>query len=630
MPVVKRLLACILAALIVAGLGAPVVAAAETTSPPKVVFVVGPVGSAKTARLRAQADEAARIARRYTPDVVRIYSPNATWSRVKKALQGASLVIYMGHGNGWPSRYRDSLYPPTQNGFGLNPVAGGGDSRHQYFGESLVGSEIELAKDAVVLLHHLCYASGNTEPGLPEGTFAQARQRVDNFAAGFIRAGASAVIAEAVTSPAYNVRAILSGSRSIDRIWRNAPTANGNFLAFASARSPGYVAQMDPERSRSRFHRSIVLRAGLAARDVLAGGQGSLSARGTTVSEPDEPSLIGTGITVNEPTVGFTTAGTTVSLRLPYRIKDRDKLPKKIQASVRWDPIDVRPVALDPAAEQPPAEPEPSASAAPVPTESASSSPPPSIPAPSPSAQPGSAIAGGPAESAGTPQREQPQPVPVNEPLLPPLPPEAYTLMQPERLGDVVQPVATAIKKKHLAVPVDLPADPGLYRLTVTLHDATGVAFDAATQALVPPLLMRVVGEVDGKVLAAPEATLEAGSAVPLSVNVVNLGRAAWGREGLGDASSPDGGVRAEAARLIGHWVTLNVSKAGAALPPIGTTLPAGLESGATTKATLLLTVPDEAGEYLLVLDVLTPDHGSLAALGVAPTMVRVTVVPQP
>ena len=630
MPVVKRLLACILAALIVAGLGAPVVAAAETKSPPKVVFVVGPVGSAKTARLRAQADEAARIARRYTPDVVKIYSPNATWSRVRKALQGASLVIYMGHGNGWPSRYRDELYPPTQNGFGLNPVAGGGDSRHQYFGESLVGSEIELAKDAVVLLHHLCYASGNTEPGLPEGTFAQARQRVDNFAAGFIRAGASAVIAEAVTSPAYNVRAILSGSRSIDRIWRNAPTANGNFLAFASSRSPGYVAQMDPERSRSRFHRSIVLREGLAARDVLAGGQGSLSARGTIGSEPDEPSLIGTGIAVNEPTVGFTTAGTTVSLRLPYTIKDRDKLPKKIQASVRWDPIDVRPVALDPAAEQPPAEPEPSASAAPVPTESASPSPPPSIPAPSPSAQPGSAIAGGPTERAGTPQREQPQPVPVNEPLLPPLPPEAYTLMQPERLGDVVQPVATTIKKKHLAVPVDLPANPGLYRLTVTLHDATGVAFDAATQALVTPLLMRVVGEVDGKVLAAPEATLEAGSAVPLAVNVVNLGRAAWGRAGLGDASSPDGGVRAEAARLIGHWVTLNVSKAGAALPPIGTTLPAGLESGATTNATLLLTVPDEAGEYLLVLDVLTPDHGSLAALGVAPTMVRVTVVPQP
>ena len=54
-----------------------------------------------------------------------IYSPNATWPAVKAALQGASLVVYMGHGNGWPSPYRDALYPPTQDGFGLNPTAGG-------------------------------------------------------------------------------------------------------------------------------------------------------------------------------------------------------------------------------------------------------------------------------------------------------------------------------------------------------------------------------------------------------------------------------------------------------------------------------------------------------------------------
>ena len=48
------------------------------------------------------------IARQYTPDVVELYSPNATWTAVKDALKGASLVVYMGHGNGWPSRYRDS------------------------------------------------------------------------------------------------------------------------------------------------------------------------------------------------------------------------------------------------------------------------------------------------------------------------------------------------------------------------------------------------------------------------------------------------------------------------------------------------------------------------------------------
>ena len=299
-PVVKRLLACIFAALLMAGIGVPVVSAAAR--PAKVVIVVGPTGPGMTDRFRAQADEAARIARRYTPDVTVIASPNATWSRVKAALQNASVVVYMGHGNGWPSRYRDDLFPPTQNGFGLNPVAGGSDSQHQYFGEQYVGDQIKLAKNAIVLLHHLCYASGNTEPGLSEGTLAQSKQRVDNYAAGFIRAGAAAVSADAYSSPAYMIRSVLQGSRSIDRIWRAAPSANGHTFAFKSSRSPGYVAQMDPDNARSGFHRSIVLRKGLASRDVLANGRGARVERGShgrgggsRRADPDRPGHQGQG-----------------------------------------------------------------------------------------------------------------------------------------------------------------------------------------------------------------------------------------------------------------------------------------------------------------------------------------------
>src|SRR5450759_2075176 len=115
--------------------GAPVPARAADSLVPRVVIIVGPVGAA-TDGYRAQARDAAAVARRYTTDVTELYSPNATWPAVRDALQGASVVIYMGHGNGWPSRYRDSLYPPTQNGFGLNPKAGGNDSEHQYVGEA--------------------------------------------------------------------------------------------------------------------------------------------------------------------------------------------------------------------------------------------------------------------------------------------------------------------------------------------------------------------------------------------------------------------------------------------------------------------------------------------------------------
>jgi hypothetical protein len=167
---------------------------------PRVVIVVGPSGAA-TDRYRAQARDAAAVARQFTPDVTEVYSPDATWPAVRAALQGASVVIYMGHGNGWPSPYRDTLFPPSQNGFGLNPVGGDNDSDHQYFGEAAIGSQIRLAPDAIVLLDHLCYASGNSEPGVAEGSLDVAEQRVDNFAAGFVRAGASAIIADAYASP---------------------------------------------------------------------------------------------------------------------------------------------------------------------------------------------------------------------------------------------------------------------------------------------------------------------------------------------------------------------------------------------------------------------------------------------
>ena len=161
------------------GAVAPVAAAARV---PRVVLVVGPVGGL-TNEYRSLANAAASEAVAAGAQVTKIYSPNATWPAVKHALQGASIVVYLGHGNGWPSPYRNSLYPPTQNGFGLNPVAGADDSNHQYFGEASVDN-VKLAPNAVVVLSHLCYASGNSEPGLAEGTQSMAIQRVDNYAAG--------------------------------------------------------------------------------------------------------------------------------------------------------------------------------------------------------------------------------------------------------------------------------------------------------------------------------------------------------------------------------------------------------------------------------------------------------------
>ena len=85
------------------------------------------------------------------------------------------------------------------------------------------------------------------------------------------------------------VRSVLQGSRSIDRIWRGAP-AHGHTFAFKSSRSPGYIAQMDPDRWSSGFHRSIVLRKGLASKDVLANGRGAVSTAANQTEERLPPS----------------------------------------------------------------------------------------------------------------------------------------------------------------------------------------------------------------------------------------------------------------------------------------------------------------------------------------------------
>ncbi len=308
--------------------------------------------------------------------------------------------------------------------------------------------------------------AGTREPGLPEGTIDQARQRVDNYAAGFIAAGASAVIAEAWSSPSYFVNAILAGGQSVQGAWLASPTANGNRFAFESQRSRGYVAQMDPESRTSGFTRSIVMRTGLASRDVLAGAAGTATAGPTEPLVPVEPTLVGTGLTLGEP--GFAAlpaAGTTGSVVLPIKIKDRKRLPAGVQASVRWDPIDVTIAPVDPttevtdATEAAPEDPAtedtaPEADPAASPTADAG---PPVDPQTSPADEP---LGIG---SLGSPRTE----IREGETRLDP-PTEDIALVVPERLGDVVAPAAVKQTKKSWLVPVTLPAAAGRYRLTVT------------------------------------------------------------------------------------------------------------------------------------------------------------------
>ncbi|HEY8061028.1 MAG TPA: hypothetical protein VID94_19830, partial [Acidimicrobiales bacterium] len=327
----------------------------------------------------------------------------------------------------------------------------------------------------------------------------------------------------------------------------------------------------------------VVMKAGLAPADVLAGARGST--QGSSSFEPVTPSLVGTGIKLAVPAfAGLPTVRTATTIDVPFTIANRAALPDALQASVRIEPMEVT-----------------SGPATPV------------DPAP-PGTTPSDPVTPAPAAPPRTKLRVDP-------------PASGVALIVPERLADVVAPVAIKVGQGSLGVPITLPEAPGRYRVTITLHDPTGVAYDAATQALFPSLVVRVTGEFDGAIQVAPSVRAEAGQELSLGVRVVNLGIAPWGHSAVLDPLSGAAQAPAAPAVVVGRWFPLS---AGAAMPPQGATvatpLPIEMAPGVPVETSLDSTAPAAPGEYLFVLDVLTPEGRSLVASGGEPTVVRVTV----
>jgi hypothetical protein len=296
--------------------------------------------------------------------------------------------------------------------------------------------------------------------------------------------------------------------------------------------------------------------------------RGSLSAAQLTPTmpapppEPREPTLVGTGLSITAPY--FKTrplAGTAMELWVPIEMEDRAPLAG-LTVGVRWDPLDVDGVPAD---------------------------------------------AEGEGEAAETTDPSTGRVV----------------FFQAEVQGSLVEPVPARLGKTRLYVDVDVPAQPGRYRLVTTLHDSAGVAFDAPTQSMVPGLVVQVSGPLAPRYLVSPTATVGAGERLDLAVAVANVGSESWGQ--AGPTAQRNLEERAIAGSLRAHWVALD-TEPGAV--PAGTSrpLPAGFAPGATMRTSLDLGAPEAPGEYLLVLDVVVPGLGSLTAHGADPAMVRVTV----
>jgi len=232
----------------------------------RVVIVVGPVES-KTSDYRADARALAAQARGYGASVVEVYSPSATWSRVKAVAQGANIFIYLGHGNGWPSPYAP-FQTRTKDGLGLNATSGNGNSNVKYYGEYYLRNYIHLAPDAVVILNHLCYSAGNSEPGRANPTKSVAKQRIDNYGAGFLRTGAKAVFAEPRYNAGYILYSLFKTNRTMQQIFWSSPNSTHTYsFSFSSSRTSGMTAISDPY-APGRYYRSVIGKLSMTASTV--------------------------------------------------------------------------------------------------------------------------------------------------------------------------------------------------------------------------------------------------------------------------------------------------------------------------------------------------------------------------
>ena len=284
----NRFRAALIASLtIVSSLMAAAPAGAVVT-PQKVVIIVGPTG-ALTDNYRSKGDSIAAAAVAAGATAVKVYSPNATWANVKAAVNGANIIVYLGHGNGYPNPYNTGAEPTDRdNGWGLNRTTTNGDgdnwgSTMVYCGEkALLGTltsgstaqwaycggstntdGITPAPNWVMIYSNACYAPGASEGWDTPATEPVAMQRVRNYSypglvlgggayfATDMHEGAPQLVDTILRNPGMAFGAIAENANGYDlsdqrhfahpdlagkRIWiqnTGTPTSGDYFLAYA-------------------------------------------------------------------------------------------------------------------------------------------------------------------------------------------------------------------------------------------------------------------------------------------------------------------------------------------------------------------------------------------------------------
>ena len=232
MPAFRIVAATALALALAAPFAAPTPARAASGSGFKVVLIVGPMGS-QTSSNRQHANDMASKAAALGATVVKVYSPNATYAKVRAAVNGANIIVYWGHGSGYPNPYSSTLRADRANGWGLNTTTTHGDqdswANHTlvYCGENALkgqlGSSAGLdqrkycnagriypAPGFVMVYVGSCYTAGGNENGRPEASTWLAKAHVGYYSrpilgllggSGYFAGRSSSVVTDLLANP---------------------------------------------------------------------------------------------------------------------------------------------------------------------------------------------------------------------------------------------------------------------------------------------------------------------------------------------------------------------------------------------------------------------------------------------
>jgi hypothetical protein len=190
--------------------------------------------------------------------------------------------------------------------------------------------------------------------------------------------------------------------------------------------------------------------------------------------------------------------------------------------------------------------------------------------------------------------------------------PPPVDLVKEEVEGSLVTLSPSSASGRRPSVSVAMPSRPGLYRLVITFHDAAGVAYDAATQELFPALVVQVSGPLWATYGTPDQVAVGAGGRLDLRVTVANSGAEPWGARPVESLVDPAPILAADPPLLVARWVSLDGAATGGA-GTAGGTVPAYIDPGTSSTLEMVLAAP-------------ATDGRSLAAAGVPPGLVRVTV----